>query len=37
MKPTGLTQKKAARILARAWNYMDASIIEPHIADDIIC
>ena len=37
MKPNGLTKKKAATILARAWNNLDVSILEPYIAEDIIC
>jgi hypothetical protein len=37
MKNNGLTKKKAATILARAWNNLDVSIIEPYIAEDIIC
>ena len=36
MKTNGLTKKKAVTILARAWNNLDVSILEPYIADDII-
>jgi len=36
MKNNGLTKKQAATILARAWNNLDVSIIEPYIAEDII-
>ena len=31
-----LEQKEAATILARAWNNLDASLLEPYIAEDII-
>ena len=31
-----LEQKEAATILAKAWNNLDASLLEPFIADDII-
>lgn len=31
-----LGQKEAATILARAWNNLDASLLEPYIAQDII-
>jgi hypothetical protein len=36
METSGLTKKKAATILARAWNNLDVNIIEPYIAEDII-
>ena len=36
MKHSELTKKEAATILAMAWNNLDVSIIEPHIAEDII-
>ena len=36
MKNDTLTKKEAARILAKAWNNLDASLIEPYIAEDII-
>jgi hypothetical protein len=31
-----LEQKEAAMILARAWNNLDASLLEPYMAEDII-
>ncbi len=31
-----LGQREAAAILAKAWNNLDASLLEPYIADDII-
>ena len=31
-----LNKKEAATILAKAWNNLDASLIEPYIAEDII-
>ena len=31
-----LSKKEAATILAKAWNNLDASLIEPYIAEDII-
>ena len=31
-----LTKKEAATILAKAWNNLDATLIEPYIAEDII-
>ncbi len=31
-----LEKKEAAAILARAWNNLDASLLEPYIAQDII-
>jgi hypothetical protein len=31
-----LGQKEAATLLARAWNSLDASLLEPYIAEDII-
>ena len=31
-----LEQKEAATILARAWNNLDASLLEPYIAEDVI-
>lgn len=31
-----LEQKEAATILARAWNNLDASLLEPHMAEDVI-
>ena len=37
MKTNGLTKKMAATLLARAWNNLDVSILEPYIAEDIIC
>ena len=36
MKNCELTKKEAATILAKAWNNLDASLIEPYIAEDII-
>lgn len=36
MKTNGLTKKMAATLLARAWNNLDVSILEPYIAEDII-
>ena len=36
MKNRILTKKEAATVLAKAWNNLDASLIEPYIADDII-
>jgi hypothetical protein len=36
MKNYVLTKKEAATILAKAWNNLDASLIEPYIAEDII-
>ena len=31
-----LSQKEAVTIMARAWNKLDASLLEPYIAEDII-
>ena len=31
-----LKQKEAAAILARAWNNLDASLLEPYMAEDVI-
>jgi hypothetical protein len=31
-----LQQKEAAAILARAWNNLDASLLEPYMAQDVI-
>ena len=31
-----LNQKEAAAILARAWNNLDVSLIEPYMAEDVI-
>ena len=36
MKNYTLTKKEAVTILAKAWNNLDASLIEPYIAEDII-
>lgn len=36
MQDNQLTKKEAATKLARAWNNLDASIIEPYIADGIV-
>lgn len=36
MKHHNLQHKEAAIILARAWNNLDASLLEPYIARDII-
>ena len=36
MDPNQLHHKEAAIILARAWNTLDASLLEPYIAKDII-
>lgn len=36
MDPQKLGQKEAASILARAWNNLNASLLEPYIAEDII-
>jgi len=36
MKNCELSKKEAATILAKAWNNLDASLIEPYIAEDII-
>lgn len=36
MKNYTLTKKEAATILAKAWNNLNASLIEPYIAEDII-
>ena len=35
MQTTNLDIKKATTILAKAWNNLDVSIIEPYLADDI--
>ncbi len=36
MKTNGLTKKMAVTFLARAWNNLDVSILEPYIAEDVI-
>ena len=36
MKDYELTKNEAATILAKAWNNLDASLIEPYMAEDII-
>ncbi len=36
MNDQKLQQKEAATILARAWNNLDASLLEPYMAKDII-
>ncbi len=36
MEHQKLQHKQAAIILARAWNNLDASLLEPYIAEDII-
>ena len=36
MEHQKLAQKEAATILAKAWNNLDASLLEPYIAEDII-
>lgn len=36
MQNPKLKQKEAATILARAWNNLDASLLEPYMAQDVI-
>ncbi|MGD1967368.1 MAG: hypothetical protein PVH74_08115 [Desulfobacterales bacterium] len=36
MENPKLKQKEAATILARAWNNLDASLLEPYMAQDVI-
>ena len=36
MNDQKLQQKEAATILARAWNNLDASLLEPYMAEDVI-